>query len=45
MERFSQTYAEDELNSARDTVRKMQFLFKAQKEINELSEQLEDELF
>ena len=45
MESFSHTYAEDKLDSARDTVRKMQFLFKAQKEINELSEQLEDELF
>jgi molecular chaperone HscB len=41
---FSRHYAADELDEARDKVRKMQFLFKAQKEIAALIEQVENEL-
>lgn len=44
MTAFSALYQQGRLDEARETVRKMQFLFKAQKEINALSEQLEDEL-
>ena len=42
---FANDYSNDNLQAARDTVRKMQFLIKAQKEISAISEQLEDELF
>jgi len=44
-EQFANDYSNDNLQAARDTVRKMQFLIKAQKEISAISEQLEDELF
>ena len=44
MGHFSTDYTNNKLAEARETVRKMQFLFKAQKEIKEISEQLEDEL-
>jgi DnaJ-domain-containing protein 1 len=44
MTAFSELYRQGKLDEARETVRKMQFLFKAQKEIGALSEQLEDEL-
>lgn len=40
---FKNQYSESALNEARDAVRKMQFIVKAQKEVNEISEQLEDE--
>ena len=42
---FANDYSNENLQAARDTVRKMQFLIKAQKEISAISEQLEDELF
>lgn len=45
MNDFSKSYEASELDVAREIVRKMQFLIKAQKEVNETSEQLEDELF
>ena len=44
MDAFAHSYAAEQLDDARETVRKMQFLFKAQREITALSEQLEDEL-
>lgn len=42
---FTDRYEKSMLDDAREIVRKMQFLIKAQKEINEISEQLEDEMF
>ena len=45
MKEFTVCYDSSALDDARDIVRKMQFLIKAQKEINEISEQLEDEMF
>ncbi|MFW2373486.1 MAG: Fe-S protein assembly co-chaperone HscB [Gammaproteobacteria bacterium] len=44
-QQFANDYSNNHLQAARDTVRKMQFLIKAQKEISAISEQLEDELF
>ena len=44
-QQFANDYSNDHLQAARDTVRKMQFLIKAQKEITSISEQLEDQLF
>jgi len=41
---FDSAFANDDLENARQIVRKLQFLHKAQKEINDISEQLEDEL-
>ena len=41
---FEKYYQQDELDKGREIVRKLQFLNKAQKEINDLVEQLEDEL-
>jgi len=41
---FSQAFQKDELGTAREIVRKLQFLDKAQKEINDMIEQIEDEL-
>jgi molecular chaperone HscB len=43
-EKFNRLYEESALPDAREVVRKMQFLIKARKEINELSEELENEL-
>jgi molecular chaperone HscB len=45
MSSFESSYQNAELDAARGTVRKMQFLVKAQKEVTVLTEQLEDELF
>ena len=44
MDEFVRLYAADDLMAARDSVRKLQFLFKAQQEITALLEQIEDEL-
>ncbi len=41
---FKQAYAADELDAAREAVRKLQFLFKAAKQIDELTANIEDEL-
>jgi len=41
---FTACYDQDELDKCREIVRKLQFINKAQKEINEITEQLEDEL-
>ncbi len=41
---FTACYGQDELDKAREIVRKLQFINKAQKEVNEITEQLEDEL-
>jgi len=41
---FQQFYQQDDLDKAREIVRKLQFLNKAQTEINQNVEQLEDEL-
>ena len=43
-EEFKDAYASGELDDAREAVRKMQFLYKARKEIEELAANLEDEL-
>ncbi len=44
MSNFSIHVSANELSQAREDVRKMQFLVKAKKEVDELSQQLEDEL-
>ena len=41
---FSQAYKSGELDQAREAVRKLQFLYKAKKEIDELAANIEDEL-
>ena len=41
---FKRAYASDELDDAREVVRKLQFLYKARQEINELAASIEDEL-
>ena len=41
---FQLVFEKDDLENARQIVRKLQFIIKAQKEINEITEQLEDEL-
>ncbi|UCB54658.1 MAG: Fe-S protein assembly co-chaperone HscB [Thiotrichales bacterium] len=41
---FKQTYAAGELEQAREAVRKLQFLYKASKEVEELTVSIEDEL-
>ncbi|MCW9012943.1 MAG: Fe-S protein assembly co-chaperone HscB [Gammaproteobacteria bacterium] len=41
---FQKHYSDSSLKQARDAIRKMQFIIKAQKEVDEISEQLEDEL-
>ena len=45
MTAFTGCYEKSALDDAREVVRKMQFLIKAQREINEISEQLDDEMF
>lgn len=44
MKSFSVSFADDCYDAAREIVRKMQFIVKAKKEVDELSEKLEDEL-
>lgn len=44
IETFDQHYQQDDLQQARDVVRKCQFIHKAQREVSEMTEQLEDEL-
>ena len=41
---FAEFYEQDELEKSREVVRKLQFINKAQKEVNDITEQLEDEL-
>jgi len=41
---FAEFYQQDELDKSREIVRKLQFINKAQKEVNDITEQLEDEL-
>lgn len=41
---FSEFYELDDLEKSREIVRKLQFINKAEKEVNEIIEQLEDEL-
>jgi molecular chaperone HscB len=43
-EKFKQAYQSDKLDDAREVVRKLQFLNKAKKEIDELAATIEDEL-
>jgi len=43
-EEFKHAYAADDIDDAKETVRKMQFLYKAGKEIDELAASIEDEL-
>lgn len=43
-EEFKRAYASDELDDAREAVRKLQFLYKAKKEIDELAASIEDKL-
>jgi len=45
MDGFSQALESDYLDDAREWVRKMQFMQKAKKEVDELSAKIEDELF
>jgi len=45
MESYSAAYENDHLDDAKELIRKMQFMQKAKKEIDELSEKIEDELF
>ena len=42
---FTDSYKSNDLENARNAVRKMQFIIKAQTEVKAISEQLEDELF
>lgn len=42
---FSVAYENDQLDEAREWIRKMQFMRKAKKEVDELSEKIEDEIF
>mgnify|MGYP000551148415 FL=1 len=44
MKEFTESFADDSYHAAREIVRKMQFIVKAKKEVDELSEKLEDEL-
>ena len=44
MKSFSEAYEADEIDDAREWIRKLQFMQKAKKEINTLSANLEDEL-
>jgi len=41
---FAGLFEQDELEKCREVVRKLQFINKAQKEVNDITEQLEDEL-
>ena len=45
MDGFSQALESDRLDDAREWVRKMQFMQKAKKEVDELSAKIEDELY
>ncbi len=44
IDEFNQHYQQNELQIAREIVRKCQFINKAQREVSEITEQLEDEL-
>ena len=44
MKKFTESFADASYEAAREIVRKMQFIIKAKKEVDELSEKLEDEL-
>jgi len=44
-ESFSEVYGKDQLDDAKELIRKMQFLQKAKNEVDELSAKIEDELF
>jgi len=41
---FKRAYASDDIDDAKETVRKLQFLYKASKEIDELAASIEDEI-
>ena len=45
MESYSSAYENDQLDDAKEWIRKMQFMQKAKKEVDELSAKIEDELF
>ena len=45
IEGFSDAYSSDHLDDAKEWIRKMQFVQKAKKEVDELSAKIEDELF
>ncbi len=45
VEGFSTSYEADQLDDAKEWIRKMQFVQKAKNEVNELSAKIEDELF
>ena len=44
MSEFQQAYDSDSLEQARESIRKMQFILKAQNEVKQISEQIEDEM-
>lgn len=45
MEEFSNAYENEQLEDAKELIRKMQFMQKAKQEVDELSAKIEDELF
>ena len=45
MDGFSDAYENDQIDDAKELIRKMQFMQKAKKEVNELSAKIEDEMF
>ena len=45
MDAFSTAYQKDQIDDAKELIRKMQFMQKAKKEVNELSAKIEDEMF
>ena len=45
MSDFEHAYEANDLDAARETVRKLQFMVKAKKEINDLAASIEDEMF
>ena len=42
---FEHAYETNDLDAARETVRKLQFMVKAKKEINDLAASIEDDMF
>ena len=45
MQNFSECYAQEKLEEAKELIKKMQFMQKAGKEVDELSAKIEDELY
>ena len=45
MDSFSEAYSNEQIDDAKELIRKMQFMQKAKKEVDELSAKIEDDLF